>query len=451
MTAADGSSRLTDRIRELEKELEDLKAFCEKQLVESLSKCRRVLGSTSEGYLELDEALRITDCNATVLALLGRDKTELLHKTIDTFYDKNSVFAHFASKNHLSFEADFQTAAGGIVPLLCKRSIIQNHDGEFCGYLAFLTDLTELKNAQQRLQKAQARYRIMYKNAAQGMYQCTLEGDFLSVNPALARTFGFATTTDLTNYPGGAAGLYKNPDDRKVLLSILREKKVVKNYEIEMIRPDGKTVWALINIRLAEDAVGRTIIEGILIDNTEKKFAEEKLRLSRERFRYLAIHDNLTSLYNTRHLYKALDKLVAESKETGRPFSLVFVDMDNFKRVVDTYGHLNGSQVLKEVAKTLQDSLQEPAFGVAYGGDEFVLVLPEKGKADALTQVREVRSNMKKTTYLENKGLAVRMSASFGIATFPDDAEDRDALLALADEALFKIKSRGKDAIGTAA
>ncbi len=445
----DGSKDRTDRVKELEKELKDLRAFCEKQLIENLSKYKRVIDSTSEGYLELDLELIITDCNETILTLLGKDKAGMLGKAIDTFYDKSGVIAHFASRNHLSFEANFKSATEETIPLLCKRSIIHDSQRKPRGYLVLLTDLTELKKTQENLQAAQNRYQTMYENAAQGMYQCTLEGYFISVNPALAKAFGFKKTTDLLNYPGGVTRLYKNPDDRQAMLSVLMEKQVVKNFETEMVRPDGTAVWGLINARLAEGEHGNTIIEGILIDNTEKKLAEEKLRLSRERFRYLANHDNLTKLYNTRYLYKALDDLIIKCQETGQTFSLVFLDMDNFKRVVDTYGHLNGSQALKEVGKTLNESLKEPAFGVAYGGDEFVLVLPEKGKEEALNQIQEVRTRMKETTYLKSKGLEVHMSASFGIATFPDDAVDREGLLALADEAMFHIKSQGKDAIGT--
>lgn len=445
----DGVNELSARIKELEKELADQKTFYEKQLDSNSSSYKRVIDSTSEGYLELDLGLKITDCNAAILTLLGKDKGLLLNKVIDTLYDKTRVFVHFASRDHLSFEAHFRTAAEQTVLLLCKRSIIRDAEGHPSGYFVFLTDLTELKRAQEDLQEAQARYRIMYKNAVQGMYQCTLGGYFLRVNPALARTFGFERTADLLNYPGGVVQFYKNPADRQVLLSALQEKRVVKNYEAELVRADGTTVWALINARLTEDVQGKTIIEGILIDNTEKKLAEDKLRQSRKRFRYLANHDSLTKLYNTRYLYKALDKLITKSDETGWPFSLVFLDMDNFKRVVDTHGHLNGSEALREVAKTFKETLQKPAFGVAYGGDEFVLVLPGQWKEGALEQVREIRRRMKKTTYLESKGLAVHMSASFGIATYPDDAEDRESLLALADEAMFRIKSRGKDAIGT--
>jgi diguanylate cyclase (GGDEF)-like protein/PAS domain S-box-containing protein len=281
------------------------------------------------------------------------------------------------------------------------------------------------------------------------MYQATLDGRLLRANPAFANTFGFETTSEMLNHPGGVEGFYKNIEDREALLAALRAQQVVRNYEVEMVRPDGKTVWALISARLAEGSDGKTIIEGILIDNSEKRAAEEKLRKSRERFRYLADHDSLTDLYNTRYLYRTLDRLISDSDETGEPFSLVFLDMDNFKRIVDTHGHLNGSQALREVAATFRDNLTEPSFGVAYGGDEFVLVLPGFGKKQALARAKRIRASMKETTYLTGKGLEVHMSASFGIATYPDDAGDRASLLALADEAMFRIKSRGKDAVGT--
>jgi diguanylate cyclase (GGDEF)-like protein len=232
------------------------------------------------------------------------------------------------------------------------------------------------------------------------------------------------------------------------MVADLKKRKVLTNYELELRNREGKPVWALVNARLALDRQGEPFIEGILIDNTEKRLADEKLRRSRERFRYLANHDSLTDLFNTRYLYKVLDQLIQDSKACGEPFSLVFLDMDNFKTVVDTYGHLNGSRALKEVAATLKAELRDPAFGVAYGGDEFVLVLPRTGKAGALQRVEAVRRRMKESVYLERQGLRVHLSASFGIATYPDDAEDRVGLLALADKAMFRVKVRGKDAVG---
>jgi diguanylate cyclase (GGDEF)-like protein/PAS domain S-box-containing protein len=435
------------RIQELEAALESLRQQCRDKIQESLAKYRRVIDATSEGFLQLDLDHRIVGTNTALEGLLGYDSKTLLGRLVEELYHKESVYIHFASKAHLSFEALFDTSKGDQMSLLFKRSILSDGEGEPSGYLVFLTDLTELKQAQEDLKRAEASYRGMYENAAQGMYQSSLDGRLLRVNPAFARTFGY-DQSELLGQPGGAKTLYANLADRQRMVADLKKRKVLTNYELELRNRDGKPVWALVNARLAADRHGVPFIEGILVDNTDKRIAEEQVRRSRERFRYLANHDSLTDLFNTRYLYKVLDQLIQDSKARGEPFSLVFLDMDNFKTVVDTYGHLNGSLALKEVAATLKAELRDPAFGVAYGGDEFVLVLPRIGKAGALEQVEAIRQRMKATVYLERQGLQVGLSASFGIATYPEDAEDRVGLLALADKAMFHIKARGKDAVG---
>ena len=124
------------------------------------------------------------------------------------------------------------------------------------------------------------------------------------------------------------------------------------------------------------------------------------------------------------------------------------MDIDNFKRVVDTYGHLNGSMALQEVAATIANTLKDPAFAVAYGGDEFVAVLPGFDKDRALKKAEEIRTQMNNTVYLARKGYSVNLRASFGVSTCPDDAVDMTQLLSFADRAMFDIKERGKNAVG---
>jgi diguanylate cyclase (GGDEF)-like protein len=177
--------------------------------------------------------------------------------------------------------------------------------------------------------------------------------------------------------------------------------------------------------------------------------AVENMRRYRESHN-LAIHDDLTGLYNTRYLYKVLSELAATAETMKDPFSIIFLDIDDFKQVVDTYGHLRGSQAIQEVAGTIRDCLTEPAFGVAYGGDEFVAVLQGFNKAQAIHKAEEIRTRMNHTAYLSNIGLNVKLRASFGIATYPDDATNVTALLALADRAMFDIKRQGKDAVQSA-
>ena len=177
------------------------------------------------------------------------------------------------------------------------------------------------------------------------------------------------------------------------------------------------------------------------------KQVEKALRKSEQKFKEQAIHDNLTGLFNTRYLYTALPVLIENSAASGGIFSLVFMDIDDFKQVVDTHGHLNASKTLQEIAATLMAALPEPAYGVAYGGDEFVLVLPGYDKQQALEMADTIRCRIKETAYLQKAGLNVRVHASLGVSTYPNDADTLSELLALADQAMFSVKEKGKDSV----
>jgi len=179
--------------------------------------------------------------------------------------------------------------------------------------------------------------------------------------------------------------------------------------------------------------------------NRDKSQLIMELSRKNEELHHLAMHDDLTDLYNIRYLYKDLQKRVASEDKV---FSVIFMDMDNFKQTVDTYGHLNGSQALKEVGATIKKAVKSPSYGVAYGGDEFVIVLPGFDKEMAIAKSEEIRNLMSKTLYLKGKGHQVELNASYGISTFPADAEDLPELLAHADNLLFDVKKKEKGAIG---
>jgi diguanylate cyclase (GGDEF)-like protein len=157
--------------------------------------------------------------------------------------------------------------------------------------------------------------------------------------------------------------------------------------------------------------------------------------------------DEVTGFYNTRYLIFSLDNLIAKIQGQGGAFSLVFLDLDNFKAVVDGHGHLLGSKVLGEVARVIHSVLGPDDSLVRYGGDEFVILLPQRAKSQALELTRRLREKLNQTSLLNDEGLDIRVTASYGIATLPEDARDREELLAIADRAMFSSKGRGKDRI----
>jgi diguanylate cyclase (GGDEF)-like protein/PAS domain S-box-containing protein len=329
--------------------------------------------------------------------------------------------------------------------MLFNRSTLREDSGELTGCVASLTDSTEFKAADAERRRAELLYEKMYQNALQGMFQSTLSGRILRANPAFKQLLGYEDTEEIFLSEGMVEKLFENVDDRRKMAAHLKQEGVLSNYEVELRRRDGSPVWALASVRLATDEAGEPIIEGILVDNTARKIAEDNLRKSEERYRYLAEHDTLTGLYNRRYLY---DHVSALLRQKEAQLSLIFIDLDNFKLVVDTHGHLNGSRVIQEVAGTIMGALVKPAYGVSYAGDEFVLVLPAVDKEGALEVIRELQDRILRTNYLSAEGLKVNISASFGLATCPEDATDVKGLLAEADRALFYAKGRGRNAIG---
>jgi len=161
--------------------------------------------------------------------------------------------------------------------------------------------------------------------------------------------------------------------------------------------------------------------------------------------------DDLTGYYNTRYLAWTLDTLVQKIMAAGSRLSVIFLDLDNFKQVVDTYGHLLGSKVLVEVAKVIGGLLTPDDSLVRYGGDEFIILLPHRDKAAAYDFVCRLRRAVNQSCFLLEEGINLTLTASYGIATLPDDARDKTGLLRLADAALFSSKDRGKDTIMTGA
>jgi diguanylate cyclase (GGDEF)-like protein len=177
-----------------------------------------------------------------------------------------------------------------------------------------------------------------------------------------------------------------------------------------------------------------------------RKFSQD-LKREHDRVVRLTVTDDVSGFHNTRYLHRYLDRLLDSPRAREEEVSLVFFDMDNFKQVVDTHGHLLGSKVLREVAQTVGRVLDQDDRLVRYGGDEFIVILPRQSKERALTKVERIREAIQTTRFLDKEGINVRLSASFGLAGFPDDAQDKRGLLAEADRCLFESKSEGKNQI----
>jgi diguanylate cyclase (GGDEF)-like protein len=165
----------------------------------------------------------------------------------------------------------------------------------------------------------------------------------------------------------------------------------------------------------------------------------------------LTVLDDHTGLFNSRHLRRTIEQEVLRATRFGHPVSLVFFDLDHFKAVNDLYGHQVGSNLLREVGQLLRKTLRSTDVPVRYGGDEFVVLLPETSKDQAVECGRRLRDELLVAKLLANEPFGpLKIGASFGVAAFPDDAKTPDELLARADQAMYRVKAEKRGGVAAA-
>jgi diguanylate cyclase (GGDEF)-like protein len=173
----------------------------------------------------------------------------------------------------------------------------------------------------------------------------------------------------------------------------------------------------------------------------------QDLKKEHDRVVKLAVTDDVSGFNNTRYLHRYLDRLLDADASKSVEVSLVFFDLDNFKKLVDTHGHLCGTKALKEVAQVVHKVLDEDDRLVRYGGDEFIAILPRQSKEAARDKVEKMKKAITSASFLQKDGIKARLTASFGLASYPEDAKNKHELLAEADRCLFQSKSEGKNRI----
>ena len=165
------------------------------------------------------------------------------------------------------------------------------------------------------------------------------------------------------------------------------------------------------------------------------------------RIQELSITDDCTGLYNARHLFTVIADELHRSSRFGYEFTLLFLDLDHFKRVNDEHGHLIGSKLLAEVGVCLRENLRLVDAAFRYGGDEFAILLPQTSSEAGLRVARRIARVFHHRRWLADEQFRVDLRASIGMATYPSDAPSPQAIVQRADEMMYAVKQAGRDNI----
>ena len=217
------------------------------------------------------------------------------------------------------------------------------------------------------------------------------------------------------------------------------------HYQFRGVRKNG----AVLDIELyssAMDIGGKPALISLLMDVTERTRAERELQVLQNKLLDQSIHDPLTGLYNRRYLQDALSRELILAGRHHHPVSVVMGDLDHFKLVNDLYGHMAGDEVLRYFGDLLKRHARGSDIYCRYGGEEFLLVLPQMTKDDAVRRAEQVRSAVATAPVLYGTS-PITVTASFGIATFPNDGYTGDELIAAADKAMYAAKESGRNRI----
>ena len=297
------------------------------------------------------------------------------------------------------------------------------------------------------LRLAEEKFRGIFEHAIEGIFQSTPEGQVLSANPSLARILGYASPQDMLREDVAMArGFYRNEADRQRLVESLQRDGVVRGFQTEFARLDGRPIWVSINARLIADEHDQPVFEGTIEDITEQKRMARQLEAD-------ARQDALTGLDNRVALTERLARAVEEQRaDPRRAYVLMFLDFDRFKLINDSLGHHMGDEFLREVAQRLTGKLKvegcgcvsEMAVHVArLGGDEFTVLLQGPDVIDRCGHVADCLLQLLAAGY-ELGGHMINSSASIGIVTSEFGHATAEDVLRDADIAMYAAKERGK-------
>ena len=331
-------------------------------------------------------------------------------------------------------KADEDLGAGaverGALDFLIKQQVVSTILDKTLRYA------TERTHTLRALKASETRYRELYENVVAGVFQSTQDGKFMSCNPALVRLLGYASEDEMLGIDI-ARDLFMYPEDRENWRQSMEAQGEIRNAELVLKRKDGHKIVVLENSRAVRDEQNRVLYyEGTLTDITE---AHE---LSRQ-LSYEASHDALTGLINRREFELQLQRALESVQATNTRHAVFYIDLDQFKLINDTCGHIAGDELLRQLAATLNDKIRTGDTLARLGGDEFGMLLHDCAVEDAVEVARTLLKVIEQFQFVWGSSTFF-VGASIGVVPVDQHFRRITQVLAAADTACYAAKDQGR-------
>lgn len=410
-----------------------LQRFCRKKR-EQITHFNNLAEASFEGLLLSRDGI-IFDCNERLTELSGYTRNQLLGRPLLDLFDPRF---HTTIQKNISAGYDKPYEVEGVWSDGSHRLLeVRGKSFQLDGHsmrASSIRDITVRTAEEEQVRKLSA----AVEHSPVAIVITKPDGAIEYVNPAFSRLTGYSMQEALGQNPRILKSGDQPAEFYKELWDTLLRGEEWRG-EFHNKRKDGTLFWEMASISPIINGKGEIIsFVAVKEDITERKVLQERLE-------QMAQYDILTGLPNRRMFLDRLTQSVAIAQRSGQRFALLFVDLDGFKRINDTYGHEAGDRVLKTVAARLASCIRVSDIAGRMGGDEFTVILSTLARYEDAGQVAEKILELLRLPITLPNGVQDQVGTSIGISVFPEDAQDGDGLLATADDAMYAVKRAGKN------